>query len=489
MWAKLGLKSLKSKLSVLFGIALLSVLLIFYAMAREHAHALQSRMLSETLIFIHSFIPKLSRGDISSVYGRIEDNAYIIVTKIPDDASIIYTTRINLVHIKIFRNEDVIGFSLKYLDESIIAFRHYYYDASPFGYLYTLLGFVLVIFLVLYIYILRLLSPLSELKSALLNYQDYIHLTPSSEDEIGTLIGAYNEMSTELKTLIKARSLIIKNIAHELKTPLAKIRLELALDERPGIEREFVQGEVVEGMVEREFVQGEVVENSAIKSGIERKLTQDVLVGGEMAQSKLTQDSVENSAPLATRPPLALEVYSPRPHLLSSSQKQRILRYTDGINRAVDTMLAFERVHGRDIALNTTSFEASSLLLEALRDFEVEESDIVISMHSFVITGDFDLLAICLKNLISNALKYAASLPIYIDVNARDRSIVVANTGAPLSHPIEYYLAPFYRDEAVLAKQGYGLGLSIISEILTLHTLRLGYKYTDGKHNFYLNLL
>ncbi|MBU1643395.1 sensor histidine kinase, partial [bacterium] len=100
----------------------------------------------------------------------------------------------------------------------------------------------------------------------------------------------------------------------------------------------------------------------------------------------------------------------------------------------------------------------------------------------FTIKGDLNYLALALKNLIDNALKYALEYP--ISVTADKGVITVKNRGEILSGAIDYYTEPFTREESARQSEGYGLGLNIVKKILEKHHLTLEYAHREGSHLF-----
>lgn len=65
-------------------------------------------------------------------------------------------------------------------------------------------------------------------------------------DELGALAGDFNAMATRLEDAIAARRELLRNLSHELRSPLARIKVALGLAERGG------DGEAVRERLERE---------------------------------------------------------------------------------------------------------------------------------------------------------------------------------------------------------------------------------------------
>jgi two-component system OmpR family sensor kinase len=97
------------------------------------------------------------------------------------------------------------------------------------------------------------------------------------------------------------------------------------------------------------------------------------------------------------------------------------------------------------------------------------------------INADLDLLAMVIKNLLDNALKYSQNSKAIIHINSK--SIEVISEGNPLKQSIEKYFKPFH-NEINMRKQGMGLGLYIIKSILDMHKMHLKYQYKEGQNIF-----
>jgi two-component system OmpR family sensor kinase len=84
------------------------------------------------------------------------------------------------------------------------------------------------LFLLLYIYLRKRLSPLSELKNAISNFQQNdqkLSILPKYNDEITQITEEFNLLLEKTAHVKMARTLFLRNIFHELKTPIMKATL------------------------------------------------------------------------------------------------------------------------------------------------------------------------------------------------------------------------------------------------------------------------
>ena len=94
---------------------------------------------------------------------------------------------------------------------------------------------------------------------------------------------------------------------------------------------------------------------------------------------------------------------------------------------------------------------------------------------SFALDGDPDLLAVLLRNLMDNAVRYA---PAGTEVTLRftASALTVENDGPPLSAETLAHLGERFHRPAGQVETGSGLGVSIAQRIAALHGLVLRYR-------------
>ena len=261
---------------------------------------------------------------------------------------------------------------------------------------------IFVLFLI-FLYILKLLSPLKIITKQLTNFSNgdlSSRIDIKSNDEIGILANSFNKMASNLENLIKTREELLRDIGHELRTPIAK---------------------------------------------------------GKFAIEKIDD----------------------------FSQKELLKKIFKDLEVLTNELIELEKLNSTK--LNITTFKAETLIVESLEKLYLDdESKIEINIQEdFKINGDLYYLSIVLKNLIDNALKYATSYPIQIDVNLN--TISVSNKGKELSKQLEYYLKPFTQE--LSQRDGFGLGLSIVKKIIDRHDFRLEYSYRNESNIFKICLL
>jgi two-component system OmpR family sensor kinase len=292
---------------------------------------------------------------------------------------------------------------LRYLDEPVVVRvknqEEYFDQQARLGYLiYADAALLIVIFLL----IAKLLFPLKTMTQTLKRFGEgdlHVRMSPQGSNELGRLVESFNAMASNIENLLSSRERLLRDIGHELRTPLAKSKL-------------------------------------------------------------------------------ALEMMPKDPH-------QKILQKAiSQIDMLTNELLQIERLGANMAEFKTERFEVETLISEALSKLMIEDESLleIHVLDSFLIEGDLNYLAIALKNLIDNALKYATHLPVVLDV--RERMIEVKNQGEALTHPLAYYCEPFVRGNDARDDKGFGLGLGIVHKILQKHGFDLTLQSNEGCNVF-----
>lgn len=357
------------------------------------------RMQNEIVVFAQTIIPYYLNGNLTVVERLSENFGYKPLKKAPKDAKNLYAESNGILEFRIYEFDKSIGFSLIFIDDELHLARQRDLSAWDRYKRFMLLFQSALILLILFFLFYQILRPLQALKNSIDELKGGIFakkLRVDSADEIGALFKAFNEMNEKISRMIKARELITRNIAHELRTPLAKINLAISLKE-----------------------------------------------GAEL--------------------------------------KKDVKKYINSLNRISQNMLEFERIQNSNFKLRDDEFESESAVFEVLKDLD-DELICLNVIKSVKIKGDLHLFSIAIKNLIENAIKYSIDGEVSVELN--ENGILFSNKGEALKQDISYYFEPFYRGD--VEQSGYGIGLSLVKEIILLHKMEIKYRYDCGKHNFYI---
>lgn len=176
----------------------------------------------------------------------------------------------------------------------------------------------------------------------------------------------------------------------------------------------------------------------------------------------------------------------------TDSHGQDDLRYAmaalDGLQRRCEKLLQLSRAEsgaaqsrdrvnlGHLAAAVAQEFWADPALLSRLQLLVPETEDVWVR-------GDFDALAIVLRNLLENAVRYAPDGPIVVEVSAPN-VLRVRDSGPGIAANHLQELQQRHQRGATAGADGYGLGLSIVQMILqrqggslALHSPPLGHPH------------
>lgn len=109
-------------------------------------------------------------------------------------------------------------------------------------YIITLIGIVFLTFV--FCIVLKSLMPLKMLKGQIKQFAEGNFNTryePNTKDEIGELYREFHKASNKIKSLNESRSLLLRSIMHELKTPITKGRIIAEMVDTPPKGGSFAQ--------------------------------------------------------------------------------------------------------------------------------------------------------------------------------------------------------------------------------------------------------
>ncbi len=272
-------------------------------------------------------------------------------------------------------------------------------DEHPGDYTYRFLlsigGFLLLVLLFMYIVVLKKLYPLKRLHKQIEQFaggdlEVKIDTVSLGDDEIGKIARSFDKAIRHIKQLMSSKNLFMRNIMHELKTPITKGRI--------------------------------VVET------IDDDIAKKVLINAFDRMNELISDLAE-------------------------------------IERI--TMYNFEPER-----VNTT---ISEVLDESIKMLMADKHKYTIEIMDRSIYTDPKLLALVVKNLMDNGIKYSPNH--HVSVVARGNKLEIHSKGEPLKEDISYYIEPFSQEEK--RNSGFGLGLYIVSNVLDRLGYDFRYRYSD----------
>ncbi|MCT7627981.1 ArsS family sensor histidine kinase [Aliarcobacter butzleri] len=143
------------------------------------------------------------------------------------NAKIIYEQNYTFGNITIFKKhfEDEFIIKINYLDEEYILKTPDEQNLNDKIILNFLVFLDIFALFLIFLYLLKLLSPLKTITKEIKNFANgdlSTRININSKDEIGTLAKTFNSMASSLENSIKTKEELLRDIGHELRTPIAK---------------------------------------------------------------------------------------------------------------------------------------------------------------------------------------------------------------------------------------------------------------------------
>ncbi|HIQ27892.1 MAG TPA: HAMP domain-containing histidine kinase [Sulfurovum sp.] len=273
-------------------------------------------------------------------------------------------------------------------------------ESYNFEYAVAIGIFLIALLLLLYLAVLKKLSPLKKLHKQIQRFAKgdmQTRITYLYDDEIGKIAKSFDDAIVHINELSRSKNLFMRNLMHELKTPITK-------------------GRIVVEMLDDE------------------------------------------------------------------STKKVLVRAFERMNELISELAELERVTAQSFEANFEYVMLSEIVKESQELLMAQNAKIEIIIEDMGLTTDKKLMALVLKNLIDNGMKYGEDKRVLVQTN--HGFIEVVSKGNALEHPLSYYTEPF--SQAEKRSSGFGLGLYIVHSILEKIGFRLEYTHEDGKNIFIL---
>jgi len=270
-------------------------------------------------------------------------------------------------------------------------------DDQPFDYteqlIFTVAFALLLLLLFLYLMVIRKLYPLKKLNKQIEKFAEGkldLKIDYDGGDEIAKIAKSFDRAIKHIKQLISSKNLFMRNIMHELKTPITTSRI--------------------------------------VAESVDDEMARKILIKSFNRMNSLIEDL---------------------------AQIERI------------TMYSF--VPQKDKYMLSDIFEETkNMLLKDEKYFEFKY------VNEYIYT-DKSLLALVLKNLIDNAIKYSTDK--FASVEVIGNKISVKSKGEKLKQDLAFYTEPFSQEEKRSA--GFGLGLYIVDNITEKLSGEFRYHYNE----------
>jgi two-component system OmpR family sensor kinase len=200
---------------------------------------IESVLKDKYIYFSKDLFEYLTNGDTLNLEKKLKELDFkIIEDKGPclKSSYPIYEYNKELSSIKILKYEDdKYLLYMKYLDEEILAMQQLekkdFEDKELLNYMILL---DILILIALFVILLKMTYPLKEISKSIKRFgegQYCIRIKTKCKAEIGEVAKTFNSMAENIEDLITSRQRLLRDIGHELKTPIAKSKIAIEMME------------------------------------------------------------------------------------------------------------------------------------------------------------------------------------------------------------------------------------------------------------------
>lgn len=165
-------------------------------------------------------------------------------------------------------------------------------------------------------------------------------------------------------------------------------------------------------------------------------------------------------------------------------QKDRMINIFDKLNLLINDFSKIEQIVSKNYKINKFPTSVNKILEKSIDMMMLESPQKKIeigNISDLQVKVDLDLFSLAIKNLLDNGVKYSNDKK--VKITQEDNEILIISNGEKLQKPLEEYFKPYHNDTSN-KNHGMGLGFYIVSEILTIHEMKLKYEYTSNMNIF-----
>ncbi|WP_345993606.1 ArsS family sensor histidine kinase [Sulfurimonas sp. HSL-1716] len=225
--------SIQKKITILFLSSLVTMSLI--ALWVERTNLQKARTIEQNSYLTSAkelFTPLVNKQE-SELNKRIEELGLQIITdgKIIKNAEIVFMQPHTFGVLKIIKYSQRYYLYIKYLDQELLLYDTAQDESRNERYITnSLVVLDVVLMVVIYLVILKILSPLKYISQKMRQFSKgnlFARSAVKTKDEIGDVSRSFNEMASRLEEMINAREELLRDVGHELRTPIAKGKFAL----------------------------------------------------------------------------------------------------------------------------------------------------------------------------------------------------------------------------------------------------------------------
>lgn len=220
--------SIFKKITILFSISLSLMIIIGYQMDSINTKRVEALITQKYLQDAKEIFVLLATSNPQNIQKQVEElDLKTVDIKLTKDAKTIVKQTHSFGEMKVLKTAAHSEYLLfiNYMDESIVLIDDKLQKSFKEQWLLNILVvFDIVVLIAIFFIILKILSPLKELIKSMKSFAkgQYTQVEVKSYDEIGEAASTYNMMAQNIKNLLSSREEFLRDIGHELKTPISK---------------------------------------------------------------------------------------------------------------------------------------------------------------------------------------------------------------------------------------------------------------------------
>lgn len=220
--------SIQKKITILFVSSLVMMSLIGFWVEMTSLKKAQMIQQSSYISSAKELFSSLSQGEPAQLDTTISELGLKKVTdmSIVKNAQIVFHQEHTFGVLKILKNSGKYYLYIKYLDTELFLYDVVQEESINERFITNSLVLLdVVLMFIIYLVILKILSPLQHISQKMKDFSQgdlRARATVNTNDEIGDVSHNFNMMATKLQEALAAREALLRDVGHELRTPIAK---------------------------------------------------------------------------------------------------------------------------------------------------------------------------------------------------------------------------------------------------------------------------
>jgi len=388
--------SIVTKVLILFLISLFLMLFVSHKSEQLTKETVESLLKERYIEVSDELFDAFADNDLDALHKRVASLNFEEVSDTAaylSDTTALYSHETPLSKIEILQHDGKqLLLYMKYLDDDILLIdlsqNRYFKEIALLNYLILA---DIIILVILFLLILKMVYPLRRIAEKIRAFGEGDHhsrIEIVSDDEIAEVSKTFNTMASNLEALIRSREMLLRDIAHELKTPIAKSKFAVEMIEASKYRETLMNAltqmdELINDLLQLERLNAETstlqystfsmetLVSSALsklfieeESLVEVKIVRDFKVEGDLNYLSIAlKNLIDNALKYTTQSPVIIVAEGSELSVLSHGEplQQPLEFYCEPFTQADDTRM--DKGHGLGLSIVTRILQRHGLRL------------------------------------------------------------------------------------------------------------------------------